>query len=374
MSQPHDVTTLLRGAVDLVPTQVGVRPMRLPGWAVRRAADPQLSMAVSQPSGIRLEFDTGATLVELVARAERFGYRGVPPRAVGVFDVLVDGVLHERLSLSTATMHVTDLATGQTETTDAAPEALRIDLPQGDKRVEIWLPHTESVELVSISGDAPLRPVASTRPVWLHHGSSISQGSNAIGPSSTWVARSARALGLDLVNLGFGGSALADSFTARAMAAFPADRISIALGINIVGGDLMRRRAFRSAVHGFLDVVRDAQAEVPITLISPIHCAIHESTPGPGAFDPEALARGEVRFIATGDPAAVAAGALSLEVVREELADIVVARDDGALTLLDGLSLYGEPDAAEHPLPDGLHPDEATHALIAERFVSSVES
>ena len=362
--------TLIRGAVELVPSEIGVRPMRLPQWALRLAADPQLSMAASQPSGVRLAFETTSTVVELTARAERFGYVGVPPRALGIFDVLVDGVLHDRLSLSTATMHLTDLTTGEVTTSVTEPETLRIDLPGGEKRVEVWLPHTESVELVAIRGDVPIRAIADDGPVWLHHGSSISQGSNAIGPSSTWVARSARRQGLDLVNLGFGGSALADSFTARAMAGIPADRISIALGINVVGGDLMRRRAFRSAAHGFLDAVRDGHPETPIALISPIYCGIHERTPGPGAFDPDDLAKGEVRFVATGDPAAVSAGALSLETVREELSTIVDVRNDPMLSLIDGLSLYGEADAVEHPLPDGLHPDDDTHALISERFTA----
>lgn len=362
---------LLHGAVEIVPTEAGLRPMRLPGWVIRRAADPQLSMAASQPSGVRLEFDTRATVVELTARAERFGYVGVPPRAVGIFDVLVDGDLHARASLETATQHLTDMSSGLRSTTVAEPETLRIGLPAGDKRVEIWLPHTESVELVSVTAAAELRPVPSGRPRWVHHGSSISQGSNAIGPSSTWVARAARSWGLDLTNLGFGGSALADSFTAKAMAALPADLITVALGINIVNADLMRRRALRSAVHGFLDVLRDAQPETPIGLLTPTWCAIHENTPGPGAFDPEALARGEVRFIATGDPASVTGGALTLEVVRSELAEIVEERADDRLGLVDGLALYGEADAEAHPLPDGLHPDEETHALIAERFVRS---
>lgn len=61
--------TLIRGAVELVPSEIGVRPMRLPQWALRLAADPQLSMAASQPSGVRLAFETTSTVVKLTARA-----------------------------------------------------------------------------------------------------------------------------------------------------------------------------------------------------------------------------------------------------------------------------------------------------------------
>ena len=83
---------------------------------------------------------------------------------------------------------------------------------------------------------------------------------------------------------------------------------------------------------------------------------------------------GTVRFRATGDPADRARGALTLRVVRDELARIVDQRaaDDPHLHLLDGLRLYGEADAAELPLPDGLHPDAATHVRIGERFAAAV--
>lgn len=44
------------------------------------------------------------------------------------------------------------------------------------------------------------------------------------------------------------------------------------------------------------------------------------------------------------------------------------AADDPNLHHLDGRVLYGDADFAELPLPDGLHPDAATHERIGERF------
>ena len=56
-------------------------------------------------------------------------------------------------------------------------------LPDDEKDVEIWLPHNETTELVALRTDAPVEPApAAGRPVWLHHGSSISHGSNADEP------------------------------------------------------------------------------------------------------------------------------------------------------------------------------------------------
>jgi hypothetical protein len=76
------------------------------------------------------------------------------------------------------------------------------------------------------------------------------------------------------------------------------------------------------------------------------------------------------RFVATGDPASTARGSLTLSVIREQLADVMASRiaDDAQLHYLDGHLLYGPDDAADHPLPDNLHPDADTHQMIGERF------
>jgi len=175
---------------------------------------------------------------------------------------------------------------------------------------------------------------------------------------------------VELINLGLGGSALLDPFTARAMRDTPADLISIKIGINLVNTDLMRLRAFTPAVHGFLDTVREGHPETPLLVVSAILCPIHEDTPGPSGFDFAALGSGRLAFQATGDPAEVAAGKLTLGVIRDELARIVAQRaeQDPALRYLDGRDLYGEADFAELPLPDRLHPDAAAHRRIGERF------
>lgn len=234
----------------------------------------------------------------------------------------------------------------------------------------MWLPHNEPLELVTLRGDAPARPAQTRRPMWVHHGSSISHGSNADGPSAIWPAVAARLGDVDLHNLGLGGSAQVDPFLARVLRDTPADLISLKLGINVVNADAMRLRAFVPAVHGFLDTVRDGHLDTPLVLISPIFCAIQERTPGPVAFDPAGLGAGQVRFLATGDPAEVAQGRLTLEVIRAELAALVQRRADPALHYLDGTTLYGPADAEELPLPDGLHLDTAAHERIGQRFAA----
>ncbi|MFD6971409.1 GDSL-type esterase/lipase family protein [Streptomyces sp. NPDC059979] len=365
---------LVRGALELEHTAHGVLPHRLPARARAQCTDPGLAQAESQPSGVRLVLRTRATAVELDTLPTKRVYVGAPPRPDGVYDLLVDGRLTGQASARGGHTLTLDMATGATEHRAGRPATLRFTgLPPRMKDVEIWLPHNETTELVALRTDAPVAPVPDTgRTVWLHHGSSISHGSDAASPTTTWPALAAALGDVDLINLGLGGNALLDPFTARAMRDTPADLISVKIGINLVNTDLMRLRAFAPAVHGFLDTLRDGHPTTPLLVVSPILCPIHEDTPGPAAFDPGELRAGRLVVRATGDPAERAAGKLTLNVIRDELARIVRQRSaqDPHLHYLDGRALYGGADAAELPLPDALHPDAPTHRLIAERFAA----
>jgi lysophospholipase L1-like esterase len=333
-------------------------------------------MAESQPSGVRLAFRTAATTIELDTLPTKRVYVGVPPRPDGVYDLVVDGQLVGQGSVPGGRALLIDLSNGSFEERPGDPGTIRFHgLPAEPKDVELWLPHNETTEVVALRTDAPAEPLPDRdRPVWLHHGSSISAGSEAASPTTTWPARAATLGGAELVSLGFGGSALLDPFVARTMRDTPADLISIKMGINLVNADVMRKRAFTAGMHGFLDTVRDGHPDTPLLVVSPIWCGIHEETPGPLLPDLSGAEDGQVRFAAMGDPAEVALGRLTLQVIRAELERIVAQRatTDPHLHYLDGLTLYGEADAAELPLPDGLHPDAATHLRIGERFADTI--
>ncbi|WP_239569542.1 GDSL-type esterase/lipase family protein [Streptomyces sp. G44] len=371
---PARAEDLLRGALDVERTEHGVLPHRLPARARAQCADDQLARAESQPSGVRLAFRTRATTVELDALRTKMGYHGAPPRPDGVYDLLVDGALTRQAGVTGGNVLMMDMATGTTETVPGPIGTVRFaGLPDRDKDVEIWLPHNEITELVALRTDAPVEPVPDRgRKVWLHHGSSISHGSDTASPTAIWPALAASLGGVELVNLGLSGSALLDPFTARALRDTPADVISVKIGINVVNTDLMRLRAFGPAVHGFLDTIREGHPRTPLLVVSPILCPIHEDTPGPCAPDFDDMGEGRLRFVAMGDPAERAAGKLTLNVIRDELSRIVKQRaaDDAHLHYLDGRDLYGQADHAERPLPDELHPDAATHRLMGERFAA----
>ncbi|BCJ34082.1 lipase [Actinocatenispora thailandica] len=359
---------LLRGFEDLERTPRGVLPHRLPGWVRAGLADPQLLFAEAQPAGVRVVGVTAARRLELVTHPTHTTYRGIA-RPRGSVDLVIDGRLVASDTLTGGDAVEIDLSTGASHRVPGPPHVSAFDgLPAGEKRVELWLPHNESVQLLDLRGDAPVAPAESPGPVWVHHGSSISQGSNATTPARTWPSIAARQAGVELRNLGFGGSALVDPFLARVIRDTAADFISLKLGINVVNSDAMRRRAFVPAVHGFLDTIRDGHPATPLLLVSPVFCGIHEDTPGPGMIEPDSLRTGRLRFAASGSPGDRALGRLTLTVIRDALAEIVESRHDPALHYLDGRTLYGAADADELPLPDALHPDTASHERIARRF------
>ncbi|MGK5550788.1 GDSL-type esterase/lipase family protein [Actinomadura kijaniata] len=361
---------MMRGHIDLEATARGLLPHRLSARARQQIPDSQLAIAEAQPSGVRLVFRTRATTIELDTLPTKRVYRGFPAPPDGVYDLLVNGRLTAQATVPGGNVHtITDMVAQTFELSEGPAGTARFaGLPAGDKSVEIWLPHNEITELIALRTDAPVeRATDGGRRVWLHHGSSISHGSNAAHPTATWPALAAAQGGVELINLGFGGGALLDPFTARTMRDTPADLVSLKIGINVVNADAMRLRAFTPAVHGFLDTIREGHPATPLLVVSPILCPVQEDTPGPLAPD---LDGGTLRFKATGDPAERAAGRLTLNVIRDELARIVEQRaaDDPNLHYLDGRDLYGEADYAEFPLPDEIHPDPAGHRRIAENF------
>lgn len=376
MNTEHDTITtpvtadMLRGHLDVEATAHGLLPHRLPARARRQIPDSQLAMAEAQPAGVRLVFRTRATAVELDTLPTKRVYQGFPAPADGVYDLLVDGRLTAQATVAGGNVRtITDMVTQSSELSEGPAGTARFTgLPARDKDVEIWLPHTEITELIALRTDAPVEPAPDRgRKVWLHHGSSISHGSNAAHPTGTWPALAAAQGGVELVNLGFGGGALLDPFTARAMRDTPADLISVKIGINVVNADLMRLRAFTPAVHGFLDTLREGHPDTPLLVVSAILCPVQEDTPGPLMPDFDG---GGVGFKATGDPAERATGRLTLNVIRDALAHLVEQRaaDDPNLHYLDGRDLYGEREYAAHPLPDGIHPDPEGHRRIGENF------
>lgn len=365
------VRASLHGAVDVEASPTGLTPLRLPLSSRARFDSDWMRIASAQASGVRCEFRTAATWIEMTVETTGLYLPWTPEDGrSAVFSATVDGRPVADIRTTGGSRQYLGCPGGpRFEPGD--PAVARFELGgtgSEDRRVVVWLPQTDTVEIRDVRADAPLTPAESLEQLrWWHHGSSISHCIEATTPLGVWPVAAANRLGVEVTNLGFAANAHLDPFTARAMRDSGADLFSLKIGINIVGGDTMKRRTFIPAVHGFLDTIREGSPSAPILVISPIFCPMHEDTPGPTVTDPVTGAR---RGTPSTEPD-VFEPPLTLRSVREILRDVVESRasEDPAITYLDGLELFGADDLAE--LPDGLHPSPSGYLRIADRFAES---
>ncbi|MDY0812236.1 GDSL-type esterase/lipase family protein [Kitasatospora purpeofusca] len=357
----------IRGALDLETTPAGVMPRRLPAWTKEQYQDPSVFGGTVMPSGVRLVFRTDARVLEFEVLTSTGQLDGDPePRPTGMLDLRVDGALVGRRRSPLG--HVLRMAGpgAPQRLVPGEPGTVRFDaLPAGMKTVELWLPQQTPTELVAVRADGEvLAPLPDGRPRWVHHGSSISHCLEADGPTGTWPVVAASLGGAEVTNLSQPGNDMLDPYVARTIRDLPADLISLETGVNIVARVGFRLRTFGPAVHGFLDTIRDGHPDAPLLVVSPVSCPALDGCPGPTAVGRDG------RITALGDPADVALGALTLQVVRDELARIVAARQAGDphLHYLDGRELLGPAEVGD--LPDGLHPSAAAYRRMGERFAA----
>jgi lysophospholipase L1-like esterase len=315
------------------------------------------------PAGGRLEITTDATAIELDLQLTLLQMDD-DPIIPAVFDVEVDGEIVQTVSTTDGTVIQMISATGGFDIRSGGPTTVRFDLPAGGKLVRIWLPNTAAPRLLALRADGVVRPAQTLGARrWIHYGSSISHCLEVEQPTGAWPVVAARLAGVDLQSLAFAGQAQLDPFVARTIASLPADLISLKIGINLVNADSMRERTFGPALHGFLDLIRDAHPDVPLILCTPIWCGAHEAGFGP-------TMRGDDGFVYSPRRAGeLAVGSLTLGRIREIETAIVSKRQaagDTNLHLFSGLELFGEADAGD--LPDGLHPNPAGYRRMGERF------
>jgi len=283
------------------------------------------------PVGVRLELVGDADVVELdyETTTDDFGYRG--DGAGAAFTVVhADAVVVEqaaRLGPGTARLDL-DAIGGR-----APDEPVLVYLPEGMRPV-----------VLAVRAFGGTVEPAPPQPRWVAYGDSIVEGWIASGPVGAWPAVAGRRFGLDVVNLGYAGAARGETVSAEHVAALDADVVSVSHGTNCWSRIPFSVAGFREQTRTFLDVVRQGHPRTPVVVTSPILRPDAEATPN--------------RLGAT---------LADLRTVMEEVAQERIAAGDDALTLVSGQGLVGPDD-----LPDGVHPGNHGHAVLAERFGGAV--
>jgi lysophospholipase L1-like esterase len=178
---------------------------------------------------------------------------------------------------------------------------------------------------------------AAQGPRWLCYGDSIAEGWKASAPAWAWPALAGRRHALDVVNLGYAGAARGEIVSAEEIAALRADVITIAHGTNCWMRTPHGEAHFAEGLRAFLAVVREGHPQTPIIALSPI-----------------------LRLDAEEQPNRLGATLADLRRAFERVVQDRIASGDDRLALVPGRALV--PPAR---LPDGIHPDDAGHALLA---------
>ena len=356
------------GIAELVAGPTGVRPMRLPQWALDQTDAVALPVVAGMPSGARMEFVTDATSIEMTCQLITVKTADRPVLPV-VFELMLDGaVISSHAASAYHLIHTPDATRPDITLIPGGTETVRFDgLPGGGKNLALWFPPNSGVEIQSFTlndGASVSPPAPDTRRKWVHYGSSISHCMESEHPSGVWPVIAASRAGVNLTNLGLGGQCHLDQFAARMIRDSGADIVSMKVGINVVNMDSMRDRAFMPALHGFIDTVREGLPDVPFVVISPVFCPAHEDGFGPSL-------RNEDGVYSRERPAFLGTGALNLSRIRGYVQKVVEqkqAAGDMNLHYVDGLSLFGPDDVDD--MPDLLHPNRAGYARMGDRFHS----
>lgn len=308
-----------RGAVSIETTDTGLRPWRLPHDQLSLYASKLVEKA-GETAGVRVAFISDSTSVELhVAITDK--------------DIRFDIVIEDELV--------------DTKTLLAGEEVcLFTNLPGSMKRVDIYLSQEAVVIVKALKVDdrASAAPLPNNQPRWVAYGSSITQCSSAESPARTWPAIVARSKGWDLTCMGFAGQCHLEPMVARVIRDLPADVISMCLGINVMGGNSLNIRTFRSAIIGMVSIIREKHRNTPLFLFSPIYCPHRET-----------------------DENLVGMNLVTMRKEIQEAVNILTSYGDSNLTYVDGLDILGE--AFVDKLPDKLHPNAEGNKIMANHIL-----
>jgi lysophospholipase L1-like esterase len=220
----------------------------------------------------------------------------------------------------------------------AGETVVTVRLPTGGPPVDVHLPAHMDPEVLAVhAGPRGAPPEPGRRgAAWVAYGDSITAGWSSPMPGSEWVARVARSIGLDAVNLGLPAAAHGGDEQVSEVVALPADVVTVAIGTNCWSRIPRRARQMGDLITALARRIRAEHTGAPLIVVSPL-----------------------VRPAAE-DVANIVGATLSDLRASIEHAVLQRGADDPLLTLVRGRDLL-----AADELVDGLHPGAAGHEHLA---------
>ena len=285
--------------------------------------------------GARIRFRTDATSVKALLYFNELHISVSARNSNGLF--LVDGAHKPEWTYHTKATQ-----------TKRAPESVEVKMADGGAAgfhdYELILPYGDSVDFqgVEVNPEArfeapPARPAIRDRA----YGDSITHGFTASAVDKSYAFLTAQKMGWQLINLGLGGRA-SNVADAKVVTSVKADVISVLMGANDWqgGGPLAR---YRSNMMGFFDAIRKAQPNVPIYYLTSLWV--------PPSWNPKAQVA-------------------DLEAYRQVAREIVTARKDANLHLVEGVDLIDHDAALFDATP--VHPNDKGFAQMGERLAAQM--
>lgn len=231
--------------------------------------------ATQAAAGIRLSFRTDSRRLFLRVRATKTNTRFTVSHDIfvnGVRAATLDNFSHLELPARYVDL---PLSMGEFEK--------ELDLGEGDKTVQIFLPNSakSEIEALELEDGAGLEPVRPAKKL-LVFGDSITQGFDALNPSMRYSSLLADALQMEEYNKGIGGEIFFPEL-AQCKEAFSPDLITVAYGSN----DWARqtRADFVQYCRAFFEALCSNYPGVPVFAITPIWRTDHATERPFGPFE-----------------------------------------------------------------------------------------
>jgi Lysophospholipase L1 and related esterases len=335
---PGDVTWHNVAAIEAAPEGDGWRLSRLPE-TLREAVNPQARRRAFSPAGVEWRFNFTGDEARIVLKFIESD-RGEPARGLPVLAEIYFG---DRLArCEVVGTEWTEIVIKRPKNAAALAAAARSQPGRFDPElVRVVLPYIPEVRVRGIEGAfTAARPEQLPRRRYLAYGSSITNGAFAARPGDLYPARVAAALGVDGINLGFGGGAWLEPEMADWIASRDDwDFATLEMGINLTSR--MTPEEFRAQVANFLPRIARAHADKWIFCID--------------------------LFTGRGDFSSKSNFPAFREIVREAVRELDLPR----LVHLDGRELLTRESGLTADL---LHPSSDGFVEIAERLTAAMRA